>query len=96
MKVTHIPFQKTGFFSEIMHHYLEQNENLSPFYTNFSDLEGFKLQLSEKEKSFTSENRTILSNALLEQYVNFQISEETKSNIQLLKEENTFTILLIV
>ncbi|WP_438973044.1 bacillithiol biosynthesis cysteine-adding enzyme BshC [Polaribacter sp.] len=92
MKVTHIPFQKTGFFSEIMHHYLEQNENLSPFYTNFPDLEGFKLQLSEKEKSFTSENRTILSNALLEQYVNFQISEETKSNIQLLKDENTFTI----
>ena len=92
MKVTHIPFQETGFFSEIMHHYLEQNENLKPFYNNFPDLDGFRKQLLEKENSFQVANRKVLASALNEQYDKFQVSEETKSNIELLKEENTFTI----
>ena len=38
MKVTHIPFQKTGFFSKTMHHYLEKNDALNRigdcFYIN--------------------------------------------------------------
>ena len=92
MKVTHIPFQETGFFSEIMHHYLEQNENLKPFYNNFPNLEGFRNQIIEKEKSFSSENRTILANALTQQYDGFSISEATKENIELLRKKETFTI----
>ncbi|WP_296637535.1 bacillithiol biosynthesis cysteine-adding enzyme BshC [Polaribacter sp.] len=92
MKVTHIPFQETGFFSEIMHHYLEQNKNLKPYYNNFPNLEGFQNQIIEKEKSFSSENRTILANALTQQYDEFSISEATKENIELLRKKETFTI----
>lgn len=49
MNVTHIPFQKTGFFSKMMLDYLEKNEKLTSFYNHFPDFEGFHHQILEKE-----------------------------------------------
>lgn len=92
MKVTQIPFKNTGFFSKTMIDYLERNENIKPFYNNFPDVEGFKKQIEEKQKSFNLESRLILSNALKNQYNSFEISEKTDDNISLLKDENTFTV----
>ena len=92
MKVTQIPFQKTGFFSKIMIDYLDKNEKIAPFYHNFSDLEGFKNQIFEKQKSFELNTRKVLVEALQNQYQTFEISEKTKQNIELLKQENTFTV----
>ncbi|MBL4904664.1 MAG: bacillithiol biosynthesis cysteine-adding enzyme BshC [Flavobacteriaceae bacterium] len=92
MKVTHIPFQKTGFFSKTMSDYLEQNEVLQSFYSNFSNLEGFKKQLEEKSASFKVASRTILVDALKKQYKGVELSEETQHHIDLLQLENTFTI----
>ena len=48
MKFTHIPFQKTGFFSKTMTDYLDQKESIQPFYNNFPDMEGFAAQIQEK------------------------------------------------
>ena len=48
MEATHIPFQKTGFFSKTMLDYLEQNEKIQSFYNNFPNLKGFQKQLEEK------------------------------------------------
>ena len=92
MKVTQIPFQKTGFFSKTMNDYLEQKEAIKPFYNNFSDLNGFKNQLEEKRTSFSLETREVLVSALKKQYKNVAISEETQQNIDLLLEKNTFSV----
>lgn len=92
MKITQIPFQKTGFFSKTMLHYLEQNKSIQPFYNNFPNLEGFKNQLLEKKKTFRPETRTALVNSLNKQYKGIHISEFTKKNIADLSDENTFTI----
>ena len=53
MKFTHIPFQKTGFFSKTMTDYLDQKESLQPYYNNFPDLKGFAAQIKEKGESFS-------------------------------------------
>ncbi len=52
MKVTQIPFQKTGFFSKTMADYLEQKATINPFYHNYPDLNGFQKQLEEKDCFF--------------------------------------------
>ena len=45
MKYTHIPFQKTGFFSKTMSDYLEKNDDIREFYHNFPDMDGFASQI---------------------------------------------------
>jgi len=92
MKVTHIPFQKTGFFSKTMVDYLEQKKTIKPFYNNFSDINGFKNQLEEKRTSFSLETRKVLVSALKNQYKAVAISEETQQNINSLSNANTFTV----
>ena len=92
MKATQIPFQKTGFFSKTMQDYLEQKETITPFYNNFSDVNGFKNQLEEKRNSFSLETRKVLVAALQNQYKNVVISEESQQNIDALLQANTFTV----
>jgi bacillithiol biosynthesis cysteine-adding enzyme BshC len=92
MKVTQIPFQKTGFFSKTMHDYLEKNENIQPFYNNFPDISGFHNQIEEKQKTYRLQSRITLVDALKKQYKSFEVSEKTAENIELLKQQNTFTI----
>ncbi|WP_298778773.1 bacillithiol biosynthesis cysteine-adding enzyme BshC [uncultured Polaribacter sp.] len=92
MKVTHIPFQKTGFFSKTMHHYLEKNDGLKPFYNNFTDIAGFHNQIEEKQKSYRLQTRLTLVDALKNQYKNVDASKKTLEKIELLKQQNTFTI----
>ena len=92
MKATQIPFQKTGFFSKTMQDYLEQKETITPFYNNFSDVNGFKNQLEEKRNSFSLETRKVLVTALKNQYKNVAISDETQQNIDALLQQNTFTV----
>lgn len=92
MKVTQIPFQKTGFFSKTMLDYLEQKEAIQPFYNNFSDANGFKNQLEEKRNSFSLETRKVLVSALKNQYKTVAFSEETQQNMDALLQPNTFTV----
>ena len=92
MKVTHIPFKETGFFSKTMLDYLEKKETIEPFYNNFPDITGFHNQIEEKKKSFRLQSRLVLVDALKNQYQNFNISEKTAENIEILKKQNTFTV----
>ena len=92
MKVTQIPFKKTGFFSDMMIDYLDENSRLKPFYNNFPNTKGFYNQIEEKKKSFRLQNRIVLSDALHNQYKGFAISDKTQENIDLLKKQNTFTV----
>ena len=92
MKAHHIPFQKTGYFSPIICDYLDKNPKLSSFYGNFPDLAGFKKQLKLKKESFQPNSRKVLVEALTHQYKTTKTSQKTYQNIELLSEENTFTI----
>lgn len=91
MKVHHIPFQKTGYFSKLICDYLDENSSLSDFYGNFPNLEGFKNQLGLKA-DFSLEKRKILVEVLNEQYNSVKSSSLTASNIKLLENKKTFTI----
>lgn len=87
-----VTYQKSGYFSNLIVDYLDQKSEIKSLYNRFPTIENFKLQLEEKNKNFPNENREVLANALELQYKNFEISEATFTNIQLLKEAKTFTI----
>ena len=92
MKVTHIPFKETGFFSKTMLDYLDKKETIQPFYNNFPDITGFHNQIEEKQKSFRLQTRLVLVESLKNQYKNFEVSDKTDQNIESLKHQNTFTV----
>jgi bacillithiol biosynthesis cysteine-adding enzyme BshC len=92
MKITQIPFQQTGFFSKTMNDYLNQSAIIQKFYHNFPDISGFKRQIEEKKGSFSSDVRKVLVAALKQQYVGFEASELTLSNIDALQDGNAFTV----
>ncbi|NOY47201.1 MAG: bacillithiol biosynthesis cysteine-adding enzyme BshC [Chlorobi bacterium] len=89
-----IPFRDTNYFSALICDYLDEHQELRPFYNRFPNLENFKSQIDEKCHSelVSESHRTILANALKNQYQNVNASTLTLSNIEALKQENTFTI----
>ena len=92
MSITHIPYKNTGYFSSLMVDYLAEKESLAPFYHRFPMIDNFKAQLAEKSRSFKKENRKVLVASLNKQYQDFDISEATKSNINSLLSEHSYTI----
>ncbi|MGI9530029.1 bacillithiol biosynthesis cysteine-adding enzyme BshC [Lutimonas sp.] len=87
-----IKFQDTGYFSKIMSDYLDQNGQVSDFYGNFPDLDGFGRQIEEKSASFTSASRQVLHSSLLDQSKGLSLSKRSKKHIDLLQEDTTFTV----
>ena len=87
-----IHFKDTGYFSKLMCDYLDQNEKVDAYYNNFPDMEGFGAQIAEKKGSYGMENRVVLHKCLTEQYRGVEISELTLKNLELLKNEDTYTI----
>jgi len=86
-----ITFENSGYFSQIIIDYLNRSEQLKSLYNNFPTLENFAVQIQEKS-NFDQNNRNILADSISEQYKSFSISEITQTNIELLKQNNTFTI----
>jgi bacillithiol biosynthesis cysteine-adding enzyme BshC len=87
-----ISYQKSGYFSKLIVDYLDEKSELKPFYNRFPNLENFKDQIAEKQQNFPVENRKLLVAELENQYLNFNISQKTLDNLQLLKKDTTFTI----
>ena len=87
-----ITYQKSGCFSNLIVDYLNQKEELQPLYNRFPILENFKLQIEEKQRSFSLNKREVLVDVLKEQYKNIEASETTLNNIYSLLSEKTFTI----
>jgi bacillithiol biosynthesis cysteine-adding enzyme BshC len=87
-----INYQKSGYFSKLIVDYLDEKSELKPFYNRFPNLENFKDQIAEKQQNFPVENRKLLVAELENQYLNFNISQKTQDNLQLLKKDTTFTI----
>jgi bacillithiol biosynthesis cysteine-adding enzyme BshC len=87
-----ISYQNSGYFSPLMNDYLNQKNELNSLYHRFPTLENFEDQIIEKKENFNNENRINLVDALKKQYSGIEISDLTKKNIELLADENTFTV----
>ncbi|WP_418509659.1 bacillithiol biosynthesis cysteine-adding enzyme BshC [Corallibacter sp.] len=87
-----IPFRETNYFSSLICDYLDENNNLKPFYNRFPELENFKAQIEDKASNYKASVRETLVAALENQYKNTEASAETLSNINALKQGNTFTV----
>ncbi|MFT5862965.1 MAG: bacillithiol biosynthesis cysteine-adding enzyme BshC [Flavobacteriales bacterium] len=102
-----IAYQKTGYFSKLICDYLDQKESLKPFYNRFPTADNLIEQATEKgawmtalsrsegtPKSMLSgvEVRKQLVTALQGQYDGVAASETTLDNIELLAQDNSFTI----
>ena len=90
-----ITYQNSGYFSRLIVDYLDQKAELKSLYNRFPTLENFSKQMYEKDSNFHNtfnDKRKTLAQSLEIQYTNFEISELTKNNIELLKDSKTFTI----
>lgn len=92
MSIQTLSYKDTGYFSKLICDYLEENEQLQSFYNHFPTIEAFQAQLEEKQKKFPLQTRRLLAKRIMHQYGDNSISQSTLANIDLLKEENTFTI----
>jgi len=92
MDIDCLPLEKTGYFSKLICDYVAADSKMKPLYNRFPDRTGFKGQIEEKSKSFSKDQRGVLHRSITRQYENINTSQDTRSNIELLKEKNTFTI----
>ncbi|MCX6294098.1 MAG: bacillithiol biosynthesis BshC, partial [Sphingobacteriales bacterium] len=90
IKTSHIEYQQTKSFSNLVVDYLNGNEALKPFYKFEPNLDGIQAAIESRKHSNT--NRKLLVDVFSKQYENYNASEKTKKNIELLLKENTFTI----
>lgn len=90
-----LSYRETNYFSSLINDYIEEKENVKQFYHRYPVIDNFKEQIEEKGRSFNTsdgKNREILVQSLEKQYSQLEVSEETRKNINLLKEDNTFTV----
>ena len=87
-----ISYQNSGYFSKLIHDYLDQKTELQSLYNHFPTLENFEKQIIEKQANFDNNNRITLVETLKRQYQNIELSDSTKQNIEILAHSNTFTI----
>jgi len=92
MQQNYIPFRDTGYFSSLICDYLDEKNELNPFYNRFPKLENFKDQIEEKRLSVQEQSRTVLVECIKKQYQNIEASKNTLQNINALQEDDTFTI----
>lgn len=92
MDVDCLPFKKTGYFSQLICDYLDENEALKPFYNRFPNLKNFEGQIEEKAKQFSDAHRDVLYQSLQDQYAGVNTSKKTQDHIKQLKEPITFTV----
>ncbi|MCO6498432.1 MAG: bacillithiol biosynthesis cysteine-adding enzyme BshC [Chitinophagaceae bacterium] len=83
-------FEATGRFSKITIDYLNNDPQLREFYNFRPDKNGIK-EAIEQRKNFPV-NRKLLVEELEKQYKDISGSETVLKNIELLKDENTFTV----
>jgi len=90
MKTDKISFRDTNSFSKVFLDYIENDENLKPFYSERPDKEGFLKTL--KSRKFEDSKRKILKEALDNQYGSLAVSDTIKQNLVLLEDSKTFTL----
>ncbi|MGB2435081.1 MAG: bacillithiol biosynthesis protein BshC, partial [Flavobacteriaceae bacterium] len=92
MKAHHIPFIDTGYFSELMCDYLNDNKELQSFHSGVPSFENLYQQALKKKKDFSPKIRKTLCETLNQQYRIIEMSTSVAENLQLLENENTLTV----
>ncbi len=90
MKAKHHPLQQITKQERLLQDYLNSHEQLAQLVSAFPKLENFE-QIIEAKK-ITKESRHVLVNSLKKQYGSLSISQRVRENIELLNDENSFTI----
>lgn len=92
MKFSTLHRKETGFFSQQQLDLCYNQSVYSGFLTQPFSKEAFGEQIQQKKNSFPKKNRETLVNVLKNQYGNTTINPSVLQNIELLSNENTFTI----
>ena len=92
MKVTHLSYKQTGFFSQLIADYLDETAATAPLYSFPFTQQGFEKAIAYRQ--IKPVNRAALVSSIEKQYKqgNTTPGSLAAANIALLKEENTFTI----
>ena len=87
---TRLPYNQTGFYSEIVTDYLEGSAILKNYTGPKPDLSGIKAAMLNRKQFAT--DRNLLVQELKLQYDGFALAEGTRKNIELLSDPNCFTV----
>ena len=90
MTIRNLSFDKTGYFSKLVVDYLNQSPNLNGLYQYAPTSEGIKKAITER-KNYPI-NRPLLVQQLRYAYDAVSLSEKQKNNLDILLQENTFTV----
>jgi bacillithiol biosynthesis cysteine-adding enzyme BshC len=90
IRFTHLPYSKTGYFSKLVLDYLEKDEKLAGYYSFYPDDKGIGEAINQRNNFPV--DRQLLQATLLKQYSSYKLHPTVKRNLQLLQEENTYTI----
>lgn len=87
---SYIPYKETGFFSKLVEDYISDDKYIKPFIGFEPNKEGIEKSLNARYDKPV--NRKVLVDTLKRQYGHLVISNEVEQNLELLADENTFTI----
>lgn len=82
----------TGLFSEQQNRLIYRQEELLNFIGLPYTRENFQKQVKQKQDTFTKEKRELICEALKEAYANTPLHDAVRMNLELLKNENTYTV----
>ena len=85
-----LKYKQTGVFSKLVVDYLQESPQLNSFFAYSTNIDGIKNAIAERKQYLT--NRNLLVAQLKNQYAGIHTSIEVQQNIELLLNENTFTI----
>lgn len=90
MKIHRIPFPQVPQLSSRDVAYATQDERLRPFYNYPTTLEAFAQAIADKQKEDIDRSRLVQS--LKDQYAQLTATEKSAAQIELLGQDNTFTV----
>ena len=85
-----INFDQTNSFSSFFLDYISGKASLQAFHNGLPTKDNLRQQIDRR--NFPQEHRNVVAAALHKQYEGLSVSELTQTNIESLKESNTFTI----
>ncbi|MBY0536423.1 MAG: bacillithiol biosynthesis cysteine-adding enzyme BshC [Chitinophagaceae bacterium] len=89
-KATLLRYQETGYFSKLITDYLSEMDSVKPFYRYAVNWSGIEQAMAARDQAISY--RSLLHDHLITQYKDISVGKKTASNIELIQEENTYTV----
>ena len=87
---TYVSYEQTGKFTSLICDYLNKKPDVAPFFNHFPDVEGVQKTIRERQQFPT--DRNLIANVFDASYLNAGATESQLKHIQLLRNENCFTV----